>query len=79
MNDQPPPERTRPSPRSLIGIIGFILGLTLYALLASVLSDLVAPFGLVAEVFYYALAGTLWIFPALRLIRWMNAGYSPHA
>ncbi len=68
------PTDDKPALRSATGMLALIVGLALYCFLVAGLGDFVAPFGLFAEVVYYLAAGIVWIFPAIRLIRWMNAG-----
>ena len=58
--------------RKAIGLLALLLGLAVYAAFASKLSDLL-PASEFARVPYYLAAGLLWIWPALRLIRWMQA------
>ncbi|HLY58014.1 MAG TPA: DUF2842 domain-containing protein [Stellaceae bacterium] len=62
-----------PRLRVLIGTIALIAGLAAYALLAMRLAVAILPESTLAEVVYYGVAGTLWVWPAARLLRWMQA------
>ena len=62
----------RPAIRSLISMIGMIVGLTLYAFLAAGLGNLLSEMHLAIQMFYYLVVGLVWIIPAKRLIYWMG-------
>lgn len=67
------PIRTRPSVRTLIGVIALIIGLTVYslvimALAAGPLSDR----HIALQTLFYAAAGFAWLWPARWLLRWMT-------
>jgi len=66
------PVDERPANRSATGMFAFLAGLVAYCFLVAAIGDFVAPLGLFAETLYYGVAGVVWIFPAIRLIRWMN-------
>ena len=59
--------------RKLVGLIGLVAGLALYALLAMRLAIDVVPDLWPGQVVFYAIAGIAWIFPAKWLIYWMQA------
>ena len=61
-----------PRARKAVGLALLLIGLAVYAAVATKLSDLL-PASELARVPYYLAAGLLWIWPALRLIRWMQA------
>jgi hypothetical protein len=61
-----------PRARKALGLLALLVGLAVYAAIASKLSD-VLPASELVRVPYYLAAGLLWIWPALRLIRWMQA------
>jgi hypothetical protein len=63
--------------RILFGTLGLIFGLGLYALLMMRLAVEILPDYWAAQLLYYLIAGTLWIFPAARLTRWMQDLPSP--
>jgi hypothetical protein len=58
--------------RILFGTLGLVFGLTIYALLATRLAVAILPDQWAIDLLYYIVAGTLWIFPAIRLTRWMQ-------
>jgi uncharacterized protein DUF2842 len=59
--------------RKLIGTMALLALVTVWALLAMALAQLVLPSanGVVAGM-YYAVAGLGWVLPAMPLIRWMQ-------
>ena len=59
----------RPNGRVLIASVVLILGLVLYAAAVATAADLLPEHGLVQGVFIAA-AGLIWVWPAIRLIRW---------
>lgn len=65
-------EPERPALRSLIGMIGMIVGLTLYAFLAAGVGNLLSDMNLAIQMTYYLVVGLLWIIPAKKLIYWMG-------
>lgn len=65
-------EPERPALRSLIGMIGMIVGLTLYAFLAAGVGNLLSDMHLAIQMTYYLIVGLLWIIPAKKLIYWMG-------
>ena len=65
-------EQNKPSPRSGIGMLILIVGLTLYAFLAAGIGNLLDDFGLTIQMIYYLIAGIVWIFPVKKLLQWMG-------
>ena len=66
------PEPQKPSHRSLIGMLGLIIGLTLYAFLAAAIGDLMVKWPLAIQMIYYLVAGLVWLIPAKKVIYWMG-------
>ncbi|MBV1900850.1 MAG: DUF2842 domain-containing protein [Kordiimonadaceae bacterium] len=66
----------RPSSRSLIGMLLLTFGLAAYAFLAAALGEVISewPLGIVSV--YYLVAGVVWIYPAIKILRWMAAAYN---
>jgi len=58
--------------RILFGTFGLILGLALYALLIMRLAIAVLPDNQLVQAVFYLVTGTVWIFPAARLTKWMQ-------
>lgn len=58
--------------RKAVGLLVFLLGMTGYTALAGTGADLLPDHWLL-DLLYYALAGTLWVWPAAHLVRWMQA------
>jgi hypothetical protein len=63
----------------LVGAGALVGGLALYALAAVELAGRVVPDGWAAQALFYAVAGVLWVLPAARLTRWMQAAPEPEA
>jgi len=65
--------------RILVGSLGLVLGLMLYAALVAAIAQRVLPADTITAILFYAVAGTLWIFPAALVTRWMQraAPYHP--
>jgi hypothetical protein len=60
-----------PRAKKFVGLIGILVFLAAYVVLASKLGDFV-PALWWAQGLYYAVVGTLWGVPLFPLIRWMN-------
>ena len=58
--------------RKAIGLLAFLAGIAVYVSLAIVVADLL-PDHWALDLLYFAVAGTLWVWPAARLVRWMQA------
>jgi len=65
--------------RMLVGAAALVGGLALYALAAVELAGRVVPDEWAAQALFYAVAGVLWVVPAARLTRWMQAAPEPDA
>ncbi len=59
--------------RKFIGLIAILVFVTVYAVAASKIADLLSD-NLLAQTLFYVVAGLAWGVPILPLIRWMNAG-----
>jgi len=59
----------KPNGRVLIAALGLIAGLALYAMGAATVADLLPDHDLVQGLFIAA-AGLVWVWPAMRFIRW---------
>jgi hypothetical protein len=65
--------RLNPSRKKLIGTIFIIMWLPIYAILAMRIGVAVLPdAGGLANLFYYAIAGTAWIVPIGLMFPWMH-------
>ena len=58
--------------RILFGTLGLIFGLGIYALLVMRLAIAALPDNQFAQAIFYLVTGTVWIFPAARLTKWMQ-------
>jgi hypothetical protein len=58
--------------RLLWGMLLLIAGLGLYVLLAMIVAANFLPADGVMAFLYYFVAGTLWLYPAARLTKWMQ-------
>jgi hypothetical protein len=68
----PVPMMTSMRLRILIGTLILIGGLSIYVLLVMVTALAFLPEHWAAEIGFYAVAGTLWVWPAAWLTRWMQ-------
>tara|TARA_R110002096_G_scaffold292243_4_gene486728 strand:+ start:822 stop:1037 length:216 start_codon:yes stop_codon:yes gene_type:complete len=68
-------DQERPSSRSLIGMLGMILGLSAYAFGAAAIGDMISHWPLAITSVYYLIAGIAWLYPAIKILRWMAAGH----
>ncbi len=59
--------------RKLVGLVVGLVGLVVYALAAVLLGGWIGRFSYGAELVWYVIAGVLWVPPAGRLVRWMQA------
>lgn len=63
------PERSR----KLIGIVAVIIYLTIYCfIIAAIGEKWVLGHGVGWEITFFAIAGFVWIFPIIKLFRWMD-------
>ena len=63
---------TRPSPRSLIGLLILLVSLAIYAGLIGWLSQMIGEMHSLLELLFYAIAGIIWIIPARWLMQWIT-------
>ena len=63
---------TRPSPRSLIGLLILLVSLAIYAGLIGWLSQMIGEMHSLLELLFYASAGIIWIIPARWLMQWIT-------
>jgi hypothetical protein len=67
-----------PRTKKLIGAVVMMVWIPVYALLAMALGVRVLPHAhWLAELLYYALAGTLWIVPIGLMLPWMHREPAP--
>ncbi|WP_334130322.1 DUF2842 domain-containing protein [Sneathiella sp.] len=59
--------------RKLIGLVALLLMLALYCGACVFIAVQFLPQNRIVELIFYPVAGVLWIFPAIRIIRWMQA------
>ena len=58
--------------RILYGTIALLIGLALYAAAVMVAAAAWLPSHWAVQLVFYLVAGTVWIYPAARLTRWMQ-------
>lgn len=58
--------------RKIIGLCALLILLAVYSLGAMLVAVHYLPESRWAELAYYPLAGVLWIFPAMKIVRWMQ-------
>lgn len=58
--------------RILYGTLALLAGLAIYALAVMVVAVEFLPAQPMVELIYFAITGTLWLFPAARLTKWMQ-------
>lgn len=66
------PQNNKPSPRSFIGMVILLTGLSLYAFLAAGIGNLMSDWHLAIQMIYYLVAGLIWIIPVKKLLAWMG-------
>ena len=64
----------KPTWRKPAGILAMLAALALYAMLAVTLLAPVARWPVLAQTAVYAVAGTVWILPLGRFLKWMETG-----
>lgn len=71
--------RETPTWRIPIGIIGLLLGLTIYALvIARYAPDIIGEWPVLVQTVIYIILGVLWLLPLRRFLIWMETGsWSP--
>jgi hypothetical protein len=65
--------------RAVVGAVVGAVGFALYVVLVVILADLVVPLHWAIVLLFFLAAGTLWAWPALRLLRWALAAPEPHS
>jgi hypothetical protein len=60
--------------RSLIALLGGVLGFVLYVMAVVALADHVLPLHWLVQVLYFAVVGVLWAWPAKALMFWAARG-----
>lgn len=63
---------TKPSYRSLVGLIVFLIGLLIYVGGVAWLAEIIGDMHMLLEILFYFIAGVLWIIPARSLMKWMT-------
>ena len=58
----------------LFGTLMLVAGLAVYALAITTLAGRFVPEQWVVEALFYCVAGIAWVWPAARLVRWMQSG-----
>ncbi len=59
--------------RKITGLIGLIVLLILYSFAAMQIAVNFLPDSRWAELAYYPLVGVIWIFPAMKIVNWMQS------
>lgn len=65
----------KPSLRKPFGIIGLILGLTIYALLVAQLSPWIGRLHVLVQLPIYLILGVAWLLPLKPWLIWMETGH----
>ncbi len=63
---------------AVAGVAG-VAGFAAYVVLVVIMADLVLPLHWAVVALFFLAAGTLWAWPALRLLRWALAAPEPHS
>ncbi|MFC3053090.1 DUF2842 domain-containing protein [Kordiimonas pumila] len=69
------PRPQRPSSRSFFGMLAMIFGLGGYIFLAAFIGEFFITWPILLQSVYYLIAGLIWTYVAVKLLRWMAAGY----
>jgi len=69
-------EPERPSSRSFFGMLAMVFGLGVYVFAAAALGEYFIEWHIALQSVYYMIAGLLWVYIAVKLLRWMAAGYN---
>ena len=64
----------KPSWRKPIGILALLAALAAYAMIVVTLLEPVQRLPIVVQLLAYAVAGTVWLLPLGRFLRWMETG-----
>lgn len=65
--------------RAALAATAGMAGFALYVVLVVIVADLVLPLHWAIVLLFFLAAGTLWTWPALRLLRWALAAPQPHS
>ncbi|GLQ05373.1 DUF2842 domain-containing protein [Sneathiella chinensis] len=60
--------------RKIAGLLLLLVLLTVYPLGVMLLAVNILPDNRWVELLFYPVAGILWIFPAMKIIKWMQSG-----
>ena len=66
------------SSRKMIGLIGLLVLLIIYCAICVYIAVQFLPENKLVELIFYPLAGVIWIFPAAKIIKWMQAPTTPN-
>jgi uncharacterized protein DUF2842 len=58
----------------LFGTLVLVVGLAVYALVIAALAGRFMPEHWAVQALFYCIAGIAWVWPAARLVRWMQSG-----
>ena len=61
------------SVRKITGLLALLILLSIYSLLCMYIAVNFLPESKIAELIYYPVAGVIWIFPAMKIVKWMQA------
>jgi len=56
-----------------MGLISLVMLLAIYSLLCMLIAVHYLPDSKLAELIFYPIVGVIWIFPAMKIVRWMQA------
>ncbi|MBO0332974.1 DUF2842 domain-containing protein [Sneathiella sp. CAU 1612] len=65
------------SSRKLIGLFGLLFLLVIYCAICVYIAVQFLPENKLAELIFYPVVGVIWIFPAAKIIRWMQTPIDP--
>lgn len=63
--------------RKIIGLAGLMALLAVYCIICVFIAVQFLPDSKLAELIFYPVAGVIWIFPAMKIIRWMQSDPEP--
>jgi len=67
--------RREPTWRIPVGIIGLLIGLTIYGLvIARYMPELIGTWPTLAQTLVYLVLGVIWLLPLKRFLIWMETG-----
>ncbi len=58
--------------RKITGLLALLILLALYSLLCMYIAVNFLPESKIAELIYYPVVGIIWIFPAMKIVKWMQ-------